>query len=94
MITKSEIRLNVTSKPNWAERAILALYAKQTSDEQAQDATHHLNAQGFNSCDAEILSSFARWIQSGHHLSEKQLAIAFKKLGKYAGQLERIAQGS
>lgn len=92
MITKDEIRAKVSSNPLWAERAIAALYERQTATEKAIGQTVVLNGIGFNGADADILSSFGLQIQRGRRLSPKQLAIAFKKLPKYAGQLLRIAQ--
>lgn len=86
-----EIKANITSKPAWAERAILALYEKQTSDEQHAQDTKYNNKQGFTSSDAALLSSFAQQLKRGNHLSERQLPWAYKKLAKYAAQLARIA---
>lgn len=102
----SEIRLNVTTKWQWAEHAILALYAKQTEAEKQMQHTNELNHQGFTAFDAEILTSFAKQIERnqnedfrlGHkahcHLSTKQLGIAYKRLGKYAKQLHDIAEAN
>jgi hypothetical protein len=71
----------------WASRAITLLYGFQTSSEQEAQATAERNGAGFNGTDAFILSSFAEQIAKGRSLSPKQLAIAFKKLPKYAGQV-------
>lgn len=86
------IKVNVATKQAWAERAIVALFERQTADEQAVSATRENNKIGFNGVDAEILSSFAKQVLWGRKLSEKQLAIAFKKLPKYAKQLATIAE--
>jgi hypothetical protein len=85
----------------WLERGILAIYEYQTSYEQRIEGTVEHNNVGFNSCDGQILSSFAKWIKGGEkygkpmgsRLSIKQAAIARKKMAKYAGQLYRIAHG-
>jgi hypothetical protein len=87
----AEIKINITTKPAWAERAITALYAKQVEDEQRTEETKYHNGVGFNSTDAQLLTSFAKQIEGGRHLSEKQLVWAYKKLAKYATQLARIA---
>lgn len=71
----------------WASKAITLLYGFQTSSEQEAQATAERNGAGFNGTDAFILSSFAEQIAKGRTLSPKQLAIAFKKLPKYAGQV-------
>ncbi len=89
--TRIEIGLLVSTEPEWAERALTALLARQTEDERSSQTTKHQNGQGFNGTDATILTSFALQVQRGRHLSEKQLAIAFKKLPKYAGQLLEVA---
>lgn len=88
--TQNEIKENVTNDYRWLARAIVAIYNRQTEDEQNTDSTRHLNGIGFNGVDAEILSSFAKQINKGRILSDKQKAIAVKKMGKYAGQLYRI----
>lgn len=84
------------------ERAIVELWKRQTADEQISKDTSHSNGMGFTGADAFILTAFAEWIQKchkpeGQKLSPKQLAIATKKLPKYAGQLlivhqEKMAQ--
>jgi hypothetical protein len=75
----------------WLERGILALYARQTADEQKIKETHRRNGEGFNKPDAVLLSNYAELLNMGRHLSEKQLFIARKKMRKYASQLTRIA---
>lgn len=93
-----QIKQNITSNRDWAERAIVRLYQEQTASEQSAQQTSEKNGRGFNAMDAEILSSFAEQIMTyrvrrnnNHRLSEKQFGIAFKKLGKYSGQLYRLA---
>ena len=71
----------------WASKAITLLYGFQTQSEQESQATAERNGAGFNGTDAFILSSFAEQVAKGRTLSAKQLAIAFKKLPKYAGQV-------
>lgn len=85
------------------ERALVALYERQTADEQASGDTSHKNGKGFNCFDAELGSSFAKQIveqkelvraynnPEGKRLSPKQRAVARKMLIKYAGQLAGIA---
>lgn len=86
------IKSNLLQNPAWVERAILALYAKQTEDEQASLDTRHHNNQGFTSADARRFSFVAQFIQNGGHLTrEKALGIYAVRLQKYAGQLAVIA---
>ena len=74
-------------------RGILAIYDRQTRDEQLIHTTIDHNGVGFSGCDAEILSSFAKQIQEGRELSTKQFTLAKKRILKYAGQLAKIANG-
>ena len=76
---------------HWLERGILATYRYQTVEEQDTKQTKESNKVGFNGADAPFLSSLAEWLQSGRHLTEKQMYVARRKMFKYAGQLERIA---
>jgi hypothetical protein len=93
--TVAFIKAQLASNPAWAERAIVRLHARQTADEQQARVTGHDNGVGFNGTDAFILSSFAEQInkaaqrnaKAGTVLSAKQLAIAYRKLPKYAKQV-------
>lgn len=91
MVTKEQIKQKVMTDRLWTEKAVLAIYKLQTSDEQRGKFTNHENKVGFNKIDAEILTSFAQWLLTGRHLSQKQLSIAQKRIGKYSGQLYAIA---
>lgn len=90
--TEIEIRARITTNPKWTERAILAIYEYQTDVEQVRKETVENNGVGFNGLDAPFLSSLAQWLQKGHHLTVRQLTPAQKMIGKYAGQLKRIAK--
>ena len=91
-MTKEEIKSKVSTDARWATRAIVVLFERQTESEKMAEMTSERNYVGFNGCDAEILSSFAKQVLNGKTLSVKQLAIAFKKLPKYSGQLLKIAE--
>ena len=91
MKTAHEIKMKVVTDKRWATRAVVAIYKFQTEDEKYLRETVHTNKVGFNGVDAEILSSFAEQILAGQTMSDKQLAIIFRKIGKYAKQLHRIA---
>lgn len=90
--TKQTIADRIASDDRALERGILAIYARQTADEQATEATRHRNGAGFTGADAELLSSFAKQIQRGRRLTAKQLPYARRKMAKYAGQLLRVAK--
>ena len=81
------VKQQLSTNPAWATKAIVKLYECQTADEQASHNTYNVNGAGFNSTDANILSSFAEQIGRGRTLSPKQLQLAFKKLPKYSRQV-------
>lgn len=92
LLTKEFVKTMLLSDSNWLYRGILAIFNKQTYDEQQSETTKEDNGVGFNGVDAYMLSSFAKQIAAGRTLSPKQLAIARKKMPKYAGQLIQIAK--
>ena len=79
----------------WIERGVVAIFNKQTETEKAIETTNMNNGVGFNGTDAQIMTSFAKWLlkRKHNHLSQKQMAIAQRKIVKYAGQLAKIANG-
>ena len=102
---KIMVRENLLNNNQWLIRGVLAIFARQTNDEQDAEGTKYDNKMGFNSSDAEILSSYAkqikRWLDTPEHsrrypcpLSVAQLALARRKMAKYSGQLVRIAQAT
>lgn len=92
MLSKQEIRNKLLSDDRWLVRGMLAIYRRQTSQEQSYAQTIEHNGEGFNATDAEILSSFSEQVLRGRTLSPKQLEIARRCMPKYAGQLLRIAE--
>lgn len=79
--------------------AVVTIYRRQTRAEQASGQTGEYNGVGFNKFDAKILSSFAEQIirnkRQGRRylLSVNQIALARKRIKKYAKQLAKIANG-
>jgi hypothetical protein len=95
MIDKSDpayIQWLLMQRDDAVERAILAIYACQTADEQATKTTRHSNGRGFSGADASLGSYYARWILEGKHLSGRHLARARTMSLKYVGQLADIAK--
>lgn len=91
-MTRDYIQEKVATDPRWTKAAILALYECQTADEKNTASTVEHNRRGFNAFDAEFMSSLAEQLLAGRFLSAKQMSVARKKLGKYSGQLLRIAE--
>jgi hypothetical protein len=73
------------------ERAIVAIYNRQTADEQSYQITKHLNNIGFSAADASSGAYMAKWILSGKHLNGKFLEKGRKIAMKYRRQLVEIA---
>lgn len=82
------VREKLGTDINWMCRALVVITERnQTADEQATGDTRWANGIGWNGVDAKILTSFAGQVKKGWKLSDKQLAIAKKKLPKYAKQV-------
>lgn len=103
--TRDEVAEKLETDNRWLIRGLLALYERQTADEQQTEQTSHSNGMGFNGTDANILTSFAKqvlvWqaVPAGERkypmpLSPRQLELARRKLRKYAGQLARLANAA
>lgn len=73
------------------ERAILAIYNRQTAEEQKDSDTKVHNGIGFSGADARLGSYYARWILSGRNLSGNHLEKARSMSLKYVRQLSEIA---
>lgn len=91
--TKEQIQENVLKNDQWLVRGLLAIFDKQTSDEQYSEETKYHNGIGFNGVDAPFMSSLAVQYRNKGFLSEKQKVYARKKMKKYCGQLLKIANG-
>ena len=89
--TEEEIRTLVQTNDIVLYRALLKLYDKQTDTEKSARRTYNKNGEGFNSYDAEFLTSLSKYLKAKGYLTEKQKIAARRKLGKYTKQLTRIA---
>lgn len=87
------IKEHLKTDARWAQKGLMRIYGFQTSSEQAAGHTQVWNNVGFTGADSDILSSFAEQVNKGRTLSEKQMTLLFKKMPKYAKQLQRIADG-
>jgi hypothetical protein len=86
------LRKKLATNEAWAIRGLTVIFDYQTAEEQNAEATMLHNGVGFTGADGEILSSFAKQIRAGRKMSEKQMALIFKKMPKYAKQLDAVAQ--
>ena len=85
------LREKLANDIRWSVKGLLRVYENQTADEQNSGTTKYHNGIGFTGADADILSSFAEQVKKGRQLSEKQRKILFKKMPRYARQLEQAA---
>jgi hypothetical protein len=79
-------------------KALTAIYERQTSAEQANDATHEHNGIGFAGCDAESGSKTAKFFAKHKTLLDWQVdrwtkigKNGFARLCKYHAQLNEVA---
>ena len=77
MITKKQLSAFVKNKlqsnDSWAKRALLVIYDRQTPTEQTLEQTTDHNEIGFTGVDAEILTSFAKQLQTKNWLYWHQI---------------------
>lgn len=92
MWTKETIGQLLNASDKAVERAVLAIYRRQTLDEQHSNCTTHRNGVGFSGAHAELGSYYARWLLSGRHLTGKHLEKARKMMHHYLSQLLEEAQ--
>lgn len=90
--TVEEIRCLLQTSDKMVTKSLLQLYAKQTSYERQARKTLTNNNVGFNSPDSPILTQIAQLCQlQGNELTNEQLWMVKRRIGKYAKQLTRIA---
>lgn len=89
--TEEEIRNLIQTNDTVLYRALLKLYSCQTESEREYGETTHRNGVGFNSFDAEFLTSVSEFLKHRNYLTDRQKASVRKKLVKYNKQLTRIA---
>ena len=97
--TVESIRQLLRTNDRAVGRALLALNARQTADEQQAEATKYHNAQGFKPCHAKRGTGMAQVYAKAGFLTPRQLAWwrAVTPSGKsrievYAAQLLRVAE--
>lgn len=90
---KEEIQYKMKTDDRWLIKGLLAIYKRQTDDEQSSGATKHDNGVGFNGVDSSFLSNAAVFYMKAGFLTPKHMAAVRKAMHKYAGQLAQIANG-
>ena len=89
--TKEQILQMLEVNDKAVNRAVLAIYNRQTTDEQTVHDTRYRNSIGFNASDAKVLSYYASYINKNGSLTGPHLIKARNKIKKYWRQLLEIA---
>jgi hypothetical protein len=91
--TREDIATLLTTNDRAVERAMVAIWERQTQDEQSTETTRHSNGVGFSGWTARSGTYYARWVQGGRGLTGKHLDKARRIALHHAGQLTAIANG-
>lgn len=86
-MTKEEVKRLLENSDEAVKIGLVAIYHRQTLDEQTFQQTNYQNSIGFNSVDADFLSSLAKQVEVCNYLSESQMGYARQRMLKYSGQL-------
>lgn len=89
--TPEAIEALLTRQPRAVERAIVALYQRQTAAERAEGVTAERNGVGFDGSDAYTFSFVAERLAEGTHLRAETLERYLPRVLKYCNQLAQIA---
>jgi hypothetical protein len=99
MVTRDSVIELLKSNDRAVARALVALTARQTQDEQSTEHTRYRNGMGFRPCHARMGTSMSKFFERRGYLTPKQVAYwrAAMRDGKmrieiYAGQLVEVAQ--
>lgn len=91
--TPEEIKDKILTNQKWLERAILAIFERQTFTEQEEQITRFKNGVGFSAAHAHVMSYCANWLIRGNHLSGKWVDKSQSVMIHYTKQLAAIANG-
>jgi hypothetical protein len=91
--SREEIETMIQNQDAAVERAMVAIWERQTADEQETQGTRHHNGRGFAAWSARSGTYYANWVRSGRRLTGKHLAKARKIALHHAGQLTDFANG-
>ena len=91
--TRGEIEDMLRTQDAAVERAMVAVWERQTGDEQATQNVKHSNNRGFSHWSARSGTYYAEWVRSGRRLTGKHLDKARRIALHHAGQLTDFANG-
>jgi len=99
MLTKAYIVELLKTRDLAVAKALVALTARQTEDEQMQENVKYRNGMGFRPCHARMGTSMSNFFKATGYLSPKQIAYwrHLERTGQmrieiYANQLLTVAQ--
>jgi hypothetical protein len=90
---RGEIEDMLRSNDRAVERAMVAIWERQTMDEQVTQNVKHSNNRGFSHWSARSGTYYAEWVRKGGRLTGKHLDKARKIALHHAGQLTDFANG-
>ena len=86
------IKKQITTNDKQAIKALLRIYEYQTASEQESMYVYNRNNVGFTKTDSSYLSKMVKdYYRYNHYLNPKIMDRLKRSIGKYAGQLVRIA---
>jgi len=89
--TRESIEARLTHQDRWVERAMVALWERQTRNEKQEGVAKINNGVGFAGWSARSGSYYAEWVLSGRRLTGKHLVRARRIALYHSGQLTAIA---
>jgi len=92
LINKDVIYAIIQTDNTFVVKCLIALWHRQTDQEQATYSALEDNHIGFNSGDAAFLSEFAEKAARGIELSKDQIGQVRKRLLKYCRQLSTLKE--
>ena len=90
---RGEIEDMLRTQDAAVERAMVAIWERQTMDEQVTQNVKHNNGRGFSHWSARSGTYYAGWVRSGRRLTGKHLDKARRIALHHAGQLTDFANG-
>lgn len=88
--TREEI-VELLRRPEAVDRAVRALYAVQTGEEQMRGRAILRDGRGFSRYDAEFMGRYVADLRHGAPIDAGRRAVARNKVRRYAGQLVALA---
>ena len=89
--SKAAIVELLNSNDRAVERGLVAIYQRQTLEEQVSSTTVKRNGIGFSGSHARLGTYYAKWILGNRRLTGQHLSKGRAMILHYAGQLLEIA---